>query len=190
MTLPESIHQGLERGRVRDLLHLGPEDFQIHEIAARLAKINRFCGATDIPFSVAAHSVLVSRLVATPSLRRAALLHDITESFAIGDMITPVKRLLPGFKEIESAIHAQLCVPFPDLDMSAHPCVRHADERAYQLESYYLRGTPPRPEHTCFAFEHPTPEIDHIAAEVGLVTELTWRQARDLFMDEYKELFT
>jgi hypothetical protein len=123
-------------------------------------------------------------------LARAALLHDITESFGIGDMITPVKRLLPEFTSIERAIHAQLCAPFPDLAFSADDLVRHADERAYQLESFYLRGTPPRPEHTRFAFIAPSLDEDVLASEVGLLIEFPWRRAKELFMTEYRELFT
>lgn len=53
-----------------------------------LAKINRFAGRTPVPYSVARHSVLVSRLCGTPEARMWGILHDAHEAF-LGDIITP-----------------------------------------------------------------------------------------------------
>lgn len=57
-------------------------------LADTLAKINRYAGRTVEPWSVAAHSVLVSRLCPHKEEQAWALLHDGHEAF-IGDVITP-----------------------------------------------------------------------------------------------------
>lgn len=58
-----------------------------------LSKINRYAGRTAQPFSVAAHSVLVSRLCPRREEQAWGLLHDAHEAF-IGDIITPALRFI------------------------------------------------------------------------------------------------
>lgn len=53
-----------------------------------LAKNNRYAGRTPEPWSVAAHSVLVSRLCTETQEKGWGLLHDAHEAF-IGDIISP-----------------------------------------------------------------------------------------------------
>lgn len=71
---------------------------RVHEIAHSLAQINRFTGHCSRPYSVAEHSLLVSRIAAdefdaTPAVQLAALMHDAHESIT-GDVSSPVKALL------------------------------------------------------------------------------------------------
>jgi hypothetical protein len=192
MTLPSSIPQGLEDGRVRDLLALTSEDFNVREIAARLARTNRYAGATHWPYSVATHSVLVSCLCeaatdGAPLVALAGLLHDIPESFGIGDMISPIKRVLPAYRELEDAIVRQLIPAFPALALHTDPRVRRADERAYQLECKVLRGAWPLREHTSFeCVDMSALEID--LAEWLLESEVSWSRSKALFLMRYKEL--
>lgn len=183
--LPTHIPQGLERGRIRNLLALTDLDFEIEPIAHRLSQINRYCGALRHPYSVATHSVVVSRL-APVSCAWDALLHDITESFGIGDMISPIKRKDAFYNALEHAIRCQLVEPF-GLFPEESSAVRHADERAYQLECFYLRGDWPLPEHTRFEPWEPTPKEEVIARDL-ILHELTWRQGRDAFLDRYNFL--
>lgn len=73
-------------------------DMQPHDLAVMLAKVNRYGGATEEPYSVAQHSVIVSRFVekqgGTQEAQLYALLHDAHE-IATGDISTPAKEALP-----------------------------------------------------------------------------------------------
>lgn len=79
-----------------------PEDVDIDDIAGALAKINRFNGHTNIPFSVAEHCIIGS-YIAPLELKMEALLHDTAEAY-IGDMILPVKYYFPAIEVLESRI--------------------------------------------------------------------------------------
>lgn len=183
--LPTNIPQGLEDGTIRNLMALTGPDFDIEAIAARLAKINRFGGATKWPYSVATHSVLVSALC-PKQYRWPGLLHDITESFGINDMISPVKRAMPHYKLLEAAIRAQLLAPF-GLELDEPEAVKTADERAYQLECYYLRGAWPRTEHTRFAVAEVSLR-EWVLAERFLTTEIPWQNSARMFLAAYNDM--
>ncbi|KMK68560.1 hypothetical protein [Puniceibacterium sp. IMCC21224] len=75
-----------------DLTALRSSDVRADVVADGLSKINRFNGRTPEPWSVAAHSVLVSQLC-PPELAAWGLLHDAHEVF-LGDLTTPAVRLL------------------------------------------------------------------------------------------------
>ena len=80
-----------------------PKDIDIRDIAHSLARINRYNGHTKESFSVAQHSVLVSRLL-PDRLRLFGLMHDAGECY-LGDVITPVKR---RFRDIYEAFEEKV----------------------------------------------------------------------------------
>lgn len=97
----------LRSGKYFDLLNPRAEDFTIADIAGALSKICRFGGQIERFYSVAEHSFLCAAEVESRQYPRPAcvhaLLHDAAEAF-VGDVVKPLKLLLPAYDEIESRI--------------------------------------------------------------------------------------
>ena len=74
----------------------------LEDIAHGLAYQCRFNGQTKTFYSVAQHCLMVADLV-SDELRAAALLHDAAEAY-LGDMVKPLKALIPDYGSIESAV--------------------------------------------------------------------------------------
>lgn len=74
--------------------HLHPDDVKLIDIAHQLAGINRYNGATDRTWSVAAHSLACAEFCRlrgeSPLVQFAALIHDAHEIY-VGDLIQPMK---------------------------------------------------------------------------------------------------
>jgi hypothetical protein len=93
-----------------------PEDVNLSDIAAALAKQCRFNGMVQRFYGVAEHSVLVARLIqrwhpGKVELARFALMHDAHEAY-VGDLVGPLKRLIPRFGEIEDLVDAAVMARF------------------------------------------------------------------------------
>lgn len=74
-------------------------------IAHHLSLINRFCGATCRPYSVAEHSLLVLEILERQHHLScnglfAGLMHDAHEAY-VNDMATPAKRQIEGWTQFE-----------------------------------------------------------------------------------------
>ena len=89
-------------GRHVTLMNPDPEEIDIADIARGLSLECRFSGQCLDFYSVAQHSVLVSRIV-TKEYALEALLHDASEAF-IKDMPSPLKKLLPEYRRIERTL--------------------------------------------------------------------------------------
>lgn len=110
----------LANGKYKPILDLGPEDISLNEIALRLGRICRFDGRIDRFYSVAEHAVNLSRYFKeSPELSFEALHHDDHEAY-IGDIITPLKRLMgQEFEVIDkhtSAVTREFFGLSPELD--------------------------------------------------------------------------
>lgn len=111
----------------------------LHDIAHSLALINRFNGHTVRPISVAEHSIGVALMVPAEH-RLGALLHDAAEAF-VGDMAAPLKKLCPGFVEIEELAHKAVAERFGLSGAALQtPEIRQADLDALVTECDVLKG--------------------------------------------------
>lgn len=98
-------------GLYLDILNPKPEDILLTDIAHHLSLLCRFNGACSQFYSVAEHCLLASQycdfivppLLRNRELRAAALLHDAAEAY-LGDLISPLKKVLPQFKVIEDRL--------------------------------------------------------------------------------------
>lgn len=90
---------GTFTGRLVDPLDLHPEDIDIWDIAHSLSLKCRYNGHVFTFYSVAEHSVLLSK-AAPEHLAKVALLHDAAEAYFC-DLPRPIKELLPAYVEAE-----------------------------------------------------------------------------------------
>lgn len=116
---------------------------KIRDLAHHLATINRFAGATALPYSVAQHSVVVAKLIEqlddAPLIALQGLLHDAHEAYT-NDIPTPTKQALPEGRaelklvqrSLDIAIHQALGVNLPDEFVA--DTIRFADRKAFATE--------------------------------------------------------
>jgi len=107
------------------------DEIHLEDIAHGLSHICRFGGHCRHFYSVAQHSVLVSRAVPM-QLRMLGLLHDATEAY-IGDMVRPLKLQMPEFNAVEDKLWAVIAKKF-DLPVVLPPEIKHADNAALMAE--------------------------------------------------------
>lgn len=97
----------LRSGKYLDLANPKCDQFEFSDIAGGLSKICRFGGQIERWYSVAEHSYHCAMQAATDGLpvevQRAVLLHDAAEAF-VGDIVKPLKIMLPEYENIEDAI--------------------------------------------------------------------------------------
>lgn len=86
-------------GKVFEYLHTTEDQIDINDIAFGLSRESRFAGQTSHFYSVAQHSLAVARAVPL-DYALEGLLHDAAEAYC-KDLPSPLKALLPGYKEIE-----------------------------------------------------------------------------------------
>lgn len=108
-----------------------PETIHLNDIAHALSHCCRFAGHTSAFYSVAQHSVLVSNEVAK-DFRLDALMHDAAEAY-LGDMTSPLKRMLPQYKAIEHNVEQAIRYRF-GLRLDLPPDIKRADLRLLATE--------------------------------------------------------
>lgn len=118
-------------GKRFDLLAPRAELISTIDIAHALAQVCRFNGHTRHHYSVAQHSLLVASIVPA-DLQLTALLHDATEAY-VGDLVRPLKALLPDYSEIEHGIWLAICDRF-NLDPALPTSIHQADMIALATE--------------------------------------------------------
>jgi len=118
-------------GRRFDLLAPTAAMIAPQDLSQSLARICRFNGHTRAHYSVAQHSCFVADLVPAGD-QLAALLHDATEAY-VGDMVRPLKDVMPEYREIEHRIWLAVCERFL-IDPILPASVKRADLVALATE--------------------------------------------------------
>lgn len=139
MTNPHKTDISLLSGQYFDWADIGANShLTVTDIARGLSCVARYAGQTPgRPYTVAQHSVLVTNLLVqayprSPKLWLMGLFHDATEAL-MGDIVSPLKRLLPDYQRIENELHGHMARWF-NFDPEHDPRVRHADLVALALE--------------------------------------------------------
>lgn len=112
----------LRSGRYFDFIDPQPEQFTLDDIAGALSKICRFGGQSPKFYSVAEHSELCWRQAIQDGhdieVQAAVLFHDAAEAFC-GDVVKPLKVMLPGYAEVEQRVQNAIGAAL-GIDFSAH----------------------------------------------------------------------
>lgn len=95
-------------GRRIDLERPRPHDIELVDVVRGLSNCCRFAGQLPRFYSVAQHSILVSRLV-EPQFKLTALLHDASEAY-LGDLSRNLKHheLLKGYRVLEERLQCAI----------------------------------------------------------------------------------
>lgn len=143
-------------GRCYPLLAPRPEDVDIGDIAYALSNLARYTGhaarscqdgsyfgpSFGVSYSVAQHSVLVSRLVPEEHAL-AALMHDAAEAY-VGDASAPLKRCIPDLARVERISWLAIARRF-GLPLVLPAAVKHADLTMLATEQRDLMVPAPKP---------------------------------------------
>jgi uncharacterized protein len=151
------------------------EHVEIEDIAHGLAYQCRFNGQTREFYSVAQHSLIVAALV-PPELQLAALLHDAAEAY-LGDMVKPLKVLMPQFSELEDQVTQIIAVTF-GIDFSDYAPIKRADLIALATEKRDLMP------HSVERWEY----LDEIGALPDTIIPMDPSTAKTGFLAEFARL--
>ena len=151
------------------------DKLDIEDIAHGLAFQCRFNGQTCQFYSVAQHSLIVSSLVAD-ELKFAALLHDAAEAY-LGDMVKPLKILLPAFAQIEDQVTSLIAQEFK-LDFGNYAPIKNADLIALATEKRDLMP------YSVEDWDH----LTDILPMQKIIAPMNPFEAKSAFLEEYKRL--
>lgn len=126
-------------GKVVDPFNLNINDIDINDISHALSMTCRFCGHCNKFYSVAQHSVIISRF-ASKENKLWGLLHDATEAY-FGDLPSPIKKSIPFYKDAEIQASKIIAKKF-NLPESIPDEIHSLDKRLLLTESFYLMPKP------------------------------------------------
>jgi hypothetical protein len=111
----------------------------IEDIAHALCNMPRFGGHLSSFYSVAQHSIQVSRMLSHED-KLAGLLHDASEAYLM-DIPTPIKNMMPFYKEKEYEIMKLIAEKF-EFDYPLNAAVLDADKQMLETEwkNLFLEG--------------------------------------------------
>lgn len=169
-------------------LAIDPAAIDLHDIAHHLAHLCRFNGATRVFYSVAEHSVRVSKLAQRYALEAGetaaaakvtglwGLLHDASEAY-IADVTSPVKETdaFAHYRAIEAELQ-RACYARFGLNGTPPAEVKRADDQMLAIEFRDLMNDPPA----------------RFVEQAGAASVLAWQlrsgQAKAAFVVRFEQL--
>lgn len=136
-------------GKYLDVFNPDPEQICIEDIAHALANQCRFSGHTSKFYSVAQHSVMVSRRV-PDRFKLQALMHDASEAYML-DIPTPIKLKLPAYMVAEKNLMHCIADKFK-FEWPMRVQVYEADKQELQSDWYFFMEKGNR-NAECWTFE-------------------------------------
>jgi 5'-deoxynucleotidase YfbR-like HD superfamily hydrolase len=183
VTPTDDVWVSTATGRMVSLLDPQPETITLGDIAHALSMICRFNGHVTRFYSVADHSVHVSKLV-PPELAMVGLLHDAAEAY-LGDIISPVKKMMANgqsmaFKDAERRLWEAICERF-SIDPKLLASVKQADLIALATEKRDLLA-----HDLDIGCEGVDPDGDLLAVYRGQVRECSPIDSRQRFLQRFQ----
>lgn len=167
-------------GRIINLINPDPSSIHLEDIAHSLSHLCRFNGHSNRFYSVAQHSVLVADLL-PKELQLLGLMHDATEAY-LGDVATPLKRLIPEYQRIENNFWQSVSTKF-NLPESIPQEVWEADLTALAIEKSAVLSNS---NEAWAQIKHITPDPERIAHLKATV--MNPEEARQAFMAKFEEI--
>lgn len=153
-----------------------PREINLEDIAHSLAMQCRFNGHCREFYSVAQHSVIVSRHCHRFPL--LGLMHDAAEAY-VGDIVRPIKLQIKAFSELEQTVWRSIAAMF-GLPMRASAAARdevlRMDAAVLATELRDLMAPPPWP---WAGNQKPLEEV---------IVPVEWREAKRMFLDRFRLL--
>lgn len=165
-------------GKKFHILNPSPDEIFIEDIAHALSLQCRFNGHTRNFYSVAQHSVYVSKIV-PPEDALWGLLHDASEAY-IMDMTRPMKRFTEAgaaYMKVEAGVMAAICQRFK-LNPEQPESVHKADNRMLFTEKNQLMA----------ALKWDTNWAENEKAADIVITSWSPTFAENLFLSRFEEL--
>lgn len=159
-----------------------PGAINLATIGHHLSLINRFCGATCRPYSVAEHSLLVCEIAARLFKLdchglMAALMHDAHEAYT-NDLATPAKTEVEGWRHFEERFErlVRTCFGLHTAAFHNREAIKQADLIALATEREQLlpKGGDPW---ELLVHVQPVTWVDLMSADRCTRTWADWRQA-------------
>lgn len=132
-----------------DLLNPDPGKIKAEEIATALSRQSRFNGLGTVePYTVLQHSLAGLRVARKMAGERhefdflsRVLLHDAAEAYT-GDLVAPLKRVLPGWDRIERGVNDAVSTAFGVNISDLTPTIKSIDRTLMLAERIVLSPDP------------------------------------------------
>ncbi len=126
-------------GLIVDPLNIHPDQIVIEDIAHALAFQCRFNGHCREFYSIAQHSILMALKFTNTVMQLYGLFHDAAEAY-LGDMISPLKKVMPEFKTheqtLQNRIFTKFCYGTPEYRHQQR--LKECDTALLIYEAYHL----------------------------------------------------